>query len=212
MSGTITHGHGRNALSASRSVRFFLGGIVLLSVLTLAGCASAEEKRTEMRESLEEPALTVFELAEAAEAGDLTAVRTRMDSSSVGLVFARKTLARLDDDGEDPGPSTAPAGGHSGNFNPSAMERTFAERFIESFQSGVTDGTVVAEDTLFSAILEEGPGEVENIGDTEALVDVTVPASEQTEAQTVRLRMTRAGQRWMLTAIEGTDDLYALFF
>ncbi|MDY0340440.1 MAG: hypothetical protein RBS17_04435 [Coriobacteriia bacterium] len=211
MTDTIAHSGGRDIRGASRGARVLVSGIVLLSVLMLGGCASDEQQRADIRESLEGPSLAVFELAEAAEAGDITGVRTYMDSSSVGVVFARETLARLDDD-DDSEASTPAAGGHSGDFDPSAMERTFAERFVEEFLAGVTDGTVVAEGTLFSEILTAGPGEAESLSDDEVLVSVVMPADEDGQTEIVRLRMSRTGQRWMLVAIEDTTDLYGLFF
>lgn len=181
----------------------------LLALSVLGGCTSDVQDRSELRDSLEGPALAVFQLAEAAEAGDLTGVRTHMDTRTVGLTFARATMAQLDSGAES---STPPASGHSGNFNPTVMEQTFAERFDEAFKTGVADGTVVAEGTLFSAVLIEGPSGVEMVNDSEAVVRVTLPAAGESEERTVDLRLSMAGQRWILVAIENTTDLYGLFF
>jgi len=183
----------------------------LLALTVLGGCTSDAQDRSEMRDSLEGPALAVFQLAEAAEAGDLTGVRTHMDTRAVGLTFARATMAQLDSMGESSTPQH-PTSGHSGNFNPTVMEQTFAERFDEAFRAGVADGTVVAEGTLFSAVLTHGPGGVEMVNDSEAVVHVTLPASGESGERTVDLRLSMAGQRWILVAIENTTDLYGLFF
>jgi len=186
----------RNAL-----VALVLAGLAVAVLSAVAGCQGGGEESGAM------PDDAVVLLAKAAEKGDWTGVRTYMDANSVGLAFAAETMARArDEDAAAAGSSM-----HGNDFPASAMEQTFAERFVESLQAGVANGTVVADGTLFGAILEDGPGEVEYVSDGEALVSVTVPDEEGAD-QAVRLRMARSGQRWMLVAIEGTADLYGLFF
>ena len=185
---------------------------VLVTTLILAsgGCQSVEQKRLDIREDLEAPALAVFDLAEAAEAGDITGVRTYADMTAVGLSFARATMARLDADDETG--SAPPAVSHGEDFPASAMEQTFAERFTTEMFTAVENGTVVAEGTALGAVLESGPGIAEYAGEDEALVSVEVPGPEGAAAQTARFRMVRTGDRWMLVAVEDTTDLYGLFF
>ncbi len=190
--------------------RLFTAALITSLVLSTAGCASVEQQRATIREGLEAPALAVFDLAESAESGDVTGVRTYADMTAVGLSFARATLARLESDDESG--STPPVVSHGDGFPASAMETTFAERFTTAFFEAVENGTVVAEGTVFGAILETGPGTVEFAGDDEALVSVSVPGLEGTATQTARFRMARTGDRWMLVSVEDTTDLYGLFF
>ncbi|MEL7668078.1 MAG: hypothetical protein AAGU73_07770 [Actinomycetota bacterium] len=185
-----------------------------LAVLLAAGmglgsvaCASVEEQRAELREGLEAPALAVFDLAAAAEAGDVTGVRTYMDSTAVAVSFARAIMdiARADD---EPGSNS----GHADNLPVGKMEQTYSEQFTADVLAAVENGTLVAEGTVLAAILDEGPGAVEYVGDDEALVSVDVPVLEGAEAHTAHFRMVRTGDRWMLIAVEDTTDLYGLFF
>ncbi len=178
-----------------------LAGLALAILSAAAGCQSGGEEAGAM------PDDAVVLLAEAAESGDWTGVRTYMDANGVGLAFAADTMARARDEDASAGGS----GMHRNDFPAGAMEQTFAEQFVESLQAGVENGTVVADGTLFGAILEDGTGVVEYVGDDEALVSVTVPGDGGID-EAVRLRMARSGQRWMLIAIEGTTDLYGLFF
>jgi len=182
-------------------LRLGLIGLALVVFSAMTGCQSDAGEPGAM------PDDALVLLAEAAEAGDWTGVRTYMDANGVGLAFAADTMARARDEDTSAGGSSM----HGSDFPASAMEQTFAEQFVESLQAGVENGTVVADGTLFGAILEDGPGEVEHVGDDEALVSVTVPDEEGAD-QALRLRMARSGQRWMLIAIEGTTDLYGLFF
>jgi hypothetical protein len=182
-------------------LRLGLIGLALVVFSVMAGCQSDAGEPGAM------PDDAVVLLAEAANEGDWTGVRTYMDANGVGLAFAADTMARARDEDTSAGGSSM----HGNDFPASAMEQTFAEQFVESLQAGVENGTVVAGGTLFGAILEDGPGEVEYVGDDEALVSVTV-LDEEGADQALRLRMARSGQRWMLIAIEGTTDLYGLFF
>jgi hypothetical protein len=182
-------------------VRLGLIGLALVVLSAVAGCQSDAGDPGAM------PDDAVVLLAEAAEAGDWTGVRTYMDANDVGLAFAVDTMARARDEDTSAGGSSM----HGNDFPASAMEQTFAKQFVESLQTAVMNGTVVAGGTLFGAILEDGPGEVEYVGDDEALVDVTVPGEDGVD-QALRLRMARSGQRWMLVAVEGTNDLHGLFF
>ncbi|MCK8114949.1 hypothetical protein [Anaerosoma tenue] len=182
-------------------LRLALVGLAFVALSAVAGCQSDTGEPGAM------PDDAVVLLAEAAEDGDWTGVRTYMDANGVGLAFAADTMARARDEDASAGGSSM----HGGDFPASAMEQTFADQFVESLQAGVENGTVVADGTLFGAILEDSPGEVEYVGDDEALVSVTVPDEEGAD-QALRLRMARSGQRWMLIAIEGTTDLYGLFF
>ncbi|MEA5076276.1 MAG: hypothetical protein VB139_07995 [Coriobacteriia bacterium] len=187
-------------------------GVALVAALALSlvGCGSVEQQRESIRERLEAPALAVFDLAEAAEGGDITGVRTYADMSAVGLAFARATMARLDSDDETSSASTVVS--HGDGFPANAMEMTFAEQFTTAFFDAVESGTVVAEGTVLGAMLESGPGAVQYASDDEALVSVEVPGAEGAAVQTARFRMARTGDRWMLIAVEETTDLYGLFF
>lgn len=196
----VVEGAGRRTYR-SVPVALVLAGLALAVLSAVAGCQGGGEEPGAL------PDDAVVLLAEAAESGDWTGVRTYMDANRVGLAFAADTMARARDEDASAGGSSV----HGNDFPASAMEQTFAEQFVESLQAGVENGTVVADGTLFGAILEDGTGEVEYVDDDEALVAVTVE-DEQGVGQDVRLRMARSGQRWMLIAIEGTTDLYGLFF
>lgn len=178
-----------------------LAGLALAVLCAIAGCQGGGSEPGATPED------AVVLLAEAAESGDWTGVRTYMDANGVGLAFAADTMARARDEDTSAGGS----GMHGGDFPAGAMEQTFAEQFVESLQGGVENGTVAGDGTLFGTILEDGTGEVEYVSNDEALVSVTV-ADEEGGGQDLRLRMARSGQRWMLIAIEGTSDLYGLFF
>lgn len=182
----------------------------VLASAAVAGCSPSSDGHA-TAEPLEPPAQAARLLAEAAQDGDWAGVRTYMDVEEVGLTFARATLERVRTDDETAAAEAAP-GAHGGSeFPASAMEETFARRFVEAMKSGVESGSVVAEGTLFSAILEGGIGKTVYEGDDEALVSVTIPEDEG-EGSTVKLRMARVGERWMLIAIEGTTDLYETVF
>ncbi len=180
--------------------RTLLIGLVLCLAIA-AGCQQAPSADT--------PEGSAMLLAEAAEGADWTGMRTYMDAEAVGLVFAESLLATLPGQDSSPGAAASPDM-HGDGFPSGAMQETFARQFVETLQAAAEDGTVVAEGTLLGTLLEDGVGEIEYVGDDEALVSVTVPA--EGGDQTVQLRMRRTGQRWMLVAVQGTTDLYEIFF
>lgn len=182
-----------------------------LVVAVVAGAAVVGGIGYQNRQSTDDPGHALGLLAVAAESGDWEGVRTHMDVDSVALAFARERLATAQGEDAEGAGSSSSMHSRGGGFSAGTMEGAFVTGFVEALEANVESGVAVDEGTLMATLLENGPGKVAYVGESEALVAVRVPDADGGN-EDVRLRMVLNGEDWVLVAIEDTIDLYGLFF